>query len=177
MFVGCRTTPIAYRGLPVSLRDPCQRRRIARTGLRLRAGRRARGLPIRRAGFGYGADDRWTGTSGEPCACVRSVGRGQRSGRGFKSDFICDRDDTLQAGCAATDSDVFSVERSTYRRDAEERREKTKRIVTAAVTLLLRVCDGSDLNFAPILPMCYGCYGSRGGRGGTCQPGREESRI
>jgi hypothetical protein len=39
--------------------------------------------------------------------------------------------------------------------------------VTAAVTHLLRVCYGSDLNFAPILPMCYGCYGSRGGKGGV----------
>src|SRR5439155_23984845 len=27
------------------------------------------------------------------------------------------------------------------------------------------VCYGSDLNFAPILPMCYGCYGSRRGKG------------
>jgi hypothetical protein len=37
------------------------------------------------------------------------------------------------------------------------------RFVTAAVTHLFRVCYGSNLNFAPILPMCYGCYGSRGG--------------
>ena len=35
--------------------------------------------------------------------------------------------------------------------------------VTAAVTLLLRVCNGSDLNSDPILPRCYGCYGSKGG--------------
>jgi hypothetical protein len=40
----------------------------------------------------------------------------------------------------------------------------THNLVTAAVTLLLRLCYGSDLNFAPILPMCYGCYGSRGGK-------------
>jgi hypothetical protein len=38
--------------------------------------------------------------------------------------------------------------------------------VTATVPLLLRVCYGSDLNFAPILPGCYGCYGSKGGEGG-----------
>ncbi len=43
--------------------------------------------------------------------------------------------------------------------------------VTAAVTHLLRVCYGSDLNFAPILPMCYGCYGSREGEG-VYPPGR-----
>ena len=42
--------------------------------------------------------------------------------------------------------------------------------VTAAVTHLLRVCYGSDLSFAPILPMCYGCYGSRGGKGVQLYP-------
>src|SRR6267142_2688422 len=41
-----------------------------------------------------------------------------------------------------------------------------KGFVTGDVTYLLRLCYGSDLNFAPILPMCYGCYGSRGGEGG-----------
>src|SRR5204863_4529533 len=47
---------------------------------------------------------------------------------------------------------------------SKKRREGN--FVTGAVTPLLRVCYGSDLNFAPILPMCYGCYGSGGGKGG-----------
>src|SRR5437899_2276065 len=38
--------------------------------------------------------------------------------------------------------------------------------VTGAVTLLLPLCYGCDLNFVPILPMCYGCYGPEGSRGG-----------
>jgi hypothetical protein len=38
--------------------------------------------------------------------------------------------------------------------------------VTGVVTLLLRVCYGTDLNSEPILPRCYGYYGSRGGGGG-----------
>src|SRR6266481_9203475 len=46
-----------------------------------------------------------------------------------------------------------------------------KGFVTGDVTYLLRLCYGSNLNFAPILPMCYGCYGSRGGKG-VYPPGR-----
>jgi len=38
--------------------------------------------------------------------------------------------------------------------------------VTAGVTHLLRVCDGSDPNPEPILLRCYGCYGLGGGEGG-----------
>lgn len=38
--------------------------------------------------------------------------------------------------------------------------------VTGAVTFLLRVCYGSDLNSEPILPRCYGCYGSNRGKEG-----------
>jgi len=37
---------------------------------------------------------------------------------------------------------------------------------TTQIRTSSRLCYGSDLNFAPILPTCYGCYGSRGGKGG-----------
>ena len=47
--------------------------------------------------------------------------------------------------------------------------------VTAAVTLLLRVCYGSNLNFDPILPRCYGCYGSEGGEGHTIRGYEQET--
>jgi hypothetical protein len=45
------------------------------------------------------------------------------------------------------------------------------KVVTAAVTPLLRVCYGLGVNFAPYLSRCYGCYGSKQGEGG-CYPHR-----
>ena len=74
-------------------------------------------------------------------------------GLGVPRYFLC-----VAVGAENWGSSQFSVEYSPYGLGS---------FVTATVDLLLRVCYGSDLNIAPILPRCYGCYGSKGGGRGA----------